>query len=171
MSFFDRFASSNRNVPPLELTIDRKFGDPVAVAVTAAMAARDRPAGRRIIEAGHPREDFDFLVGEAARVAGSEEWLPDRIREDGDDTLARLVFGFRLVIWAWEARSDALAQDGDRRAPGAFSRAASAGRGGAAGGRAPRPGQCRGDEHPWDWVKGGAEAGYRRMHRKAYANS
>ena len=112
MPFFHRFKLTSRRTPaPLDLRIGRGFGDPEAVAVIAAMTAGDWPAARRILDAGHPQDDFDFLLGAAAEVDGVEEWLPDRIRDDGDDLLASLVFGARLVTWAWAARTGARAQD------------------------------------------------------------
>ena len=114
MSFLDRLIPRPKRIPPLHVTIDRNFGDPEAIAITAAMATGDWPTVRRILDAEHHRDDFDFLIEEAARVPGSEEWLPDRIR-DGD-ALASLLFGIRLVNWAWEARTGALAKyvTGDR---------------------------------------------------------
>ena len=108
MSFLDRLKPRSKRIPPLHVKIDRNFGDPEAVAVTAAMATGDWPAVRRILGGEHQQDDFDFLIGEAAQVAESEEWLPDRIR-DGD-ALASLLFGIRLVNWAWEARSATLAK-------------------------------------------------------------
>lgn len=72
MSFFDRLKPRTKRVAPLRVTVDRTFGDPEAVAVTAAMTTRDWPAVRRILEAGHHQDDFDFLIGVAAKVEGSE---------------------------------------------------------------------------------------------------
>lgn len=109
MSFLDRFKRRADSVPPLHLTIDRTYRDPEAAAITDAMAARDWTGVRRILGAAHHQDDFDFLLGAAARVEGAEEWLPDRIREE-DDTLASLLFGNRLINWAWEARTAAVAE-------------------------------------------------------------
>jgi hypothetical protein len=111
MSLLDRFKRLSPGRPaPVDVRLDRNFGDPEAIAVQSAMAARDWPAARAILTAGHQQDDLDFLIGQAARVDGTEEWLPDRIRDDGDDVLASVVFGYRLVNWAWEARTSALAR-------------------------------------------------------------
>jgi hypothetical protein len=114
MSFLDRLKPRPRPTPvtrpPVHVTVGRTFGDPEAAAVKAAATARDWPALRTILDAGHHQDDFDFLLGQAARVEGTEEWLPDLIRADGDDLLAPTLFGYRLVNWAWEARTAASAR-------------------------------------------------------------
>jgi hypothetical protein len=80
------------------------MGDPDAVQLRDAMAARDWAAARAILD-GRDHDDLSFLLDVAADVPDSEQWLPEVVRADLRDTVALLAYGIRAIAWAWHART------------------------------------------------------------------
>jgi hypothetical protein len=107
---FGQKAKPVQPAPPA-LVVDDTFGDPDAVAVRAALAEGDWVAARAILARDWDGNDYRFLVDQAAMVQGIEEWLPDIIRDEPDDTLPQVLYGARAVTWAWEARTGAWARN------------------------------------------------------------
>lgn len=92
---------------------DPAYGDPDAARLREALAARNWPAARLVLD-GREADDLAFLIDVGSAVRGCEEWLPDVVRADLRDTLPLLLYGARTVRWAWDARTDALARDVSR---------------------------------------------------------
>jgi hypothetical protein len=74
------------------------------------MAAADWPTVQTILRQATGHDDLSFLIGAAAGVPASEQWLPDIVRNNLDDPLPLLVQGVRHIGWAWEARTGRLAE-------------------------------------------------------------
>jgi hypothetical protein len=89
---------------------DPTFGDPDLAGLRQAMTAGDWRTARALFGRAHDPEDLATFVDLAASVPGSEEWLPEVVRAEIQDTLPLLVYGARGIIWAWEARSAKLAR-------------------------------------------------------------
>ena len=88
----------------MTLVVSPAMGDPEATHLWPAVAAGDWRTARAILApAGRPQDDRDFLTGVAATVPGTERWLPQAVQDGGDDAVALLVYGHRLVNTAWEA--------------------------------------------------------------------
>jgi hypothetical protein len=99
-------AAAVRPVPEL----DPAAGDPVLARLRAAAQARDWPGMRSELTAVSDPGEHDWLVEEATRTPGMEEWLPEVVAAEPDDVLPRLVLGARLIEWAWQARTRASAR-------------------------------------------------------------
>jgi hypothetical protein len=102
-----------RSTPPPDpatLPIDPAQGDADAARLRTAMSSGDWPTARAILESATDPDDHAFFVDMACRVPGSEEWLPDVVRDNLDSTLPLLMYGARAIDWAWEARSSARAR-------------------------------------------------------------
>lgn len=108
MPLFRLRRAKTATLPPGPVTgvpvIDRTVGDPDAARLRDAMTARDWAAARAVLD-GRDADDLSFLIGVASGVTGTEEWLPDVVRADLRDTTAQLLYGARVVRWAWEART------------------------------------------------------------------
>jgi hypothetical protein len=91
------------------VVVDPTLGNPDIKRVTNAMAARDWPAVRATLAAASDYQALSGLVSAASDVPGAEVWLPDIVRDELDSTTAPLVYGARAISWAWEARSNAVA--------------------------------------------------------------
>jgi hypothetical protein len=95
---------------PKSMPIDPTLGDPEAAHLRHAMRNRDWPVVRKILDGTTDPDELWFLAGVAAEMPGGEDWLPDIIRDEPDSTLPVLLYGYRAITWAWEARTGQLAQ-------------------------------------------------------------
>src|SRR5215813_12981219 len=93
--------------------IDPTLGDPDAAKLRDAMAEHDYATARALLD-GRDAEDLSFLIAVASDVTGTEEWLPDVVRTDLHDTTALLLYGARVIRWAWDARTGLRAKYVDR---------------------------------------------------------
>ena len=88
--------------------IDPAFGDPELARLRQAMTDADWPTVRAVFDGAADPDDQATFVDVARHVPGSEEWLPDVVRANLDDTLPLLLYGARVTAWAWEARTGLL---------------------------------------------------------------
>jgi hypothetical protein len=88
---------------------DPTYGDADAAALLAALAAEDWPAAKALLT-DRTHHDLGFLVRVGGKAPAIERWLPAVLRTNPADRTAQLLYGSRMVAWAWEARSDAMPQ-------------------------------------------------------------
>jgi hypothetical protein len=79
--------------------------DPGAERLHRALGERDWPTAREILTAAD-REHFMYYLGFAASAKGLQEWIPDVVRAEQRSTLPLLIYGARMIYWAWEARGE-----------------------------------------------------------------
>jgi hypothetical protein len=96
--------------PPPALPIDPACGDPDSARLRDALAAADWPTARHLLDGRDP-DHLAFMLDMSSSVPGPEQWLPDVIRADLRDTLTPLMYGARVVDWAWDARTGARAKN------------------------------------------------------------
>jgi hypothetical protein len=87
------------------LAVDAAHGDPAAASLRAALRDRSWPAAQKVLAGASDADHLALLLDAGATVAGTETWLPDVARGELDDTLPLLLYGTRLIAWAWEART------------------------------------------------------------------
>ncbi len=103
MPIFSRKPKSQR--APKTVPIDPTFGDPDLTRLQQAMTAADWPAARAMFSNARDPDDLASFIDVAANVPGSEQWLPEVVRAEIQDTLPLLVYGARGIRWAWDART------------------------------------------------------------------
>jgi hypothetical protein len=95
---------------PATVPIDPAFGDPELARLRQAMSIGDWPTVRAPFERAGGPDDLATLIDVAKSVPGCEEWLPDVVRADLNATLPLLLYGARVIAWAWHARTSLLAK-------------------------------------------------------------
>ncbi len=104
------FRRSRQPAGPTTLPVDGAHGDPAAALLRAALRDQSWPAAQKVLSGASDADHLALLLDAGATVAGTETWLPDLVRVQPDDTLASLLYGTRLIAWAWEARTGLQAQ-------------------------------------------------------------
>ncbi|SCG14825.1 hypothetical protein GA0070610_1042 [Micromonospora echinofusca] len=94
-------------LPPPDL--DAAAAYPQVGQVRAALAARDWPALRALVDGQDPH-GRTFLVGEAGEAEDIEEFLRDVLAQRPDDALAGALLGSHLIRAGWRIRSSYRAQ-------------------------------------------------------------
>ncbi|MFK3982488.1 hypothetical protein ACI2K4_19185 [Micromonospora sp. NPDC050397] len=94
----------------LGVHVDPGEGDPVARRLSAAAARRDWPAVREMFDGITDPDDRSFYTHVVGVVPGVEKWLTAVIRDEPYDATALLLYGYRMTILAWKARSSAGAE-------------------------------------------------------------
>ena len=69
------------------------------------MTAADWPTARAMFSNARDLDDLATFVDVSSNVPGSEQWLPEVVRTEIQDTLPLLVYGARGIRWAWDART------------------------------------------------------------------
>ncbi|GAA2893392.1 hypothetical protein Acy02nite_28090 [Actinoplanes cyaneus] len=93
----------------LSVSTDICEGDPAALTLREAALRGDWPAVRAFLAGVADSNARYFYLRVVARAKGAERWLDQVVRANPADTLALLVYGHRLIAWAWEARGSGAA--------------------------------------------------------------
>lgn len=83
----------------------RTHGVPEARQLLAALHTRSWPTAQQVLAAAKNADELSRLLSVGSNVAGLETWLPDVLRSDLDASLPSLLYGSRMIVWAWEART------------------------------------------------------------------
>lgn len=86
------------------VSFDPCQGDATAKGLRAAVLREDWAGVRSVFDPVGDPELSSFHVSVVSDVAGAERWLAQLARVYPRETLPRLLYGARLVVWAWEAR-------------------------------------------------------------------
>ncbi|WP_326561777.1 hypothetical protein [Micromonospora sp. NBC_01796] len=89
----------------LGVHVDPTQGDPVARRLTAAAARGDWPTVRDLFDTVTDLDDRSFYTYVVSCVPGVEKWLVAVIRDEPYDATALVLYGYRMTILAWKART------------------------------------------------------------------
>lgn len=85
--------------------IDVTWGDPVASAIRAALAAGDFAGAERQLAKAADAQTLDHWIQACSDWEGRPAWLDAWVQQKPESALARLVRGAHGTHWAWQARS------------------------------------------------------------------
>ncbi|GIH91812.1 hypothetical protein ACFFMN_34610 [Planobispora siamensis] len=89
--------------------VDPCMGDARGRAIRQALAGRDWPAVRGLLDGVTDPDDRAFYMDICSHVDGVQDWIGEWIAAEPDSTLPLLIKGAHGVSWAWEARGGAYA--------------------------------------------------------------
>lgn len=95
--------------PPSDVVLDRAAAYPQTAVLRAALARRDWPACRAVLDAAGPMERTG-LIRDASEEAGIEDFLRAVLRDDPRDGTASALLGTHLIDVGWKVRTGARAE-------------------------------------------------------------